>query len=114
MFMGGKAFAFYFPVIEHHLYSVPNLDSNHDDWEDPCAWIIAKGIEAQFDYRDNHNVLHLARRVLELASFVQDNIRRFEPYLYGDLSPESVSDAWVALVKTIQSLKKPPAPSTQS
>lgn len=35
MFMGGKAFAFYFPVLEHFVYSLPNLTADDDDWEDP-------------------------------------------------------------------------------
>src|SRR5262245_51618579 len=44
MFMGGKAFAFYFPVIESFLRETPaGLDS-----EETQAWILAKCIHAHF------------------------------------------------------------------
>lgn len=83
MFMGDKAFAYYFPALEHFVYSLPNLTSEDDERENPHGWIVAKSIECHFERQDNHCVLHLAGRVIELAKFVQANIQRFEPDLYG-------------------------------
>ena len=45
MFMGGKAFAYYFPVVEDYLRSIPDAASE-DDHE---AWILAHCIRNQFD-----------------------------------------------------------------
>ena len=44
MFMGGKAYAFYFPVIERFLYEVTEVADVPDDRE---AWILACGIQKQ-------------------------------------------------------------------
>ena len=104
MFMGGKAFAYYFPVIEHFVHSVPDFNVDDDDWDDPHGHILAKSIEVQFGPQNYHYVQHLAARVIELARFVQDHIHRFETrdLHRGDAGPESVSDAWAELVRTVQ------------
>ena len=115
MCMGGKAFAYYFPVLEHFVYSLPIYNIADDDYDadrnDPCGWILAYCIKCQFDAPDNHYVKHLAGRVIDLAQFVQENLNRFEPDLYGN-NEESVSYAWAVLTQTVQSCQYPP-PSTR-
>jgi hypothetical protein len=69
MFMGGMAFAFYFPIVDSFLREVPVPDG--DDRE---AWILAHCIEQQFDGQSLPQVRHLAPRVLDLAEFMLANI----------------------------------------
>jgi hypothetical protein len=73
MFMGGKAFAFYFPVIESYLRET----SAYTEYDDRNAWILACGIQLQFTGNTLPDVRHLASRVLDLAEFVQSNIGHF-------------------------------------
>jgi hypothetical protein len=97
MFMGGKAFAYYFPVIEDYLRNVPNGDH---EW-DHESWIIAHDIRNQFERENFTHVRHLASRVIELAVFVQENIRRF-----GATEKEraKVAKAWTDLLNLVKSL----------
>ncbi len=73
MWMGGKAFAFYFPVIDEYLRSAPDIvdDDEHE------VWILAHCIQTQFTGDNVQHVLQLTPRVIELANFVRGNIGRF-------------------------------------
>lgn len=91
MFMGGEAFAYYFPVIEKYLRSVPEVNPDGDDYQ---AWILAKAIEDQFDGDYAHHVQHLKERVLALAGFIGNHLSRFG----GDEADrERIGDAWSEL-----------------
>jgi hypothetical protein len=95
MFMGGKAFAYYFPVIEDYLRAVPDVVSD-DDHE---SWILAHCIRNQFDRDNLGHVRHLSARVLGLAGFVHNNIRRFGA---DDEERQRVAEAWTELVRQVQ------------
>jgi hypothetical protein len=97
MFMGGKAFAFYFPVLEHHLETA--LRPCSDDDYDHESWILAHCIAAQFDGDNLPYVRHLASRVIELAEFVRDNIH-FAVADHGER--QRVADAWRELVVLVE------------
>ena len=88
MFMGGKAYAFYFPVIERFLYEVTEVADVPDDRE---AWILACGVQRQLRVDTAPALLPLADRIIALAQFVQSNIGRF-----GDDSEEwsEIEDEW--------------------
>ena len=75
MFMGGKAFAFYFPVVDSFLRET----SASYDGDDRQSWILAHCIKSQFEGAVLPHVRRLAPRVLELVEFVQTNIRLFAP-----------------------------------
>ena len=94
MFMGGKAFAFYFPVVERYLWSVPDGPQEHDH----CAWILSHCIKAHFQGRDLPDVRHLVPRVVALANFVMKNIARFGR---DDAERSLVAEAWVELVQRV-------------
>jgi hypothetical protein len=100
MFMGGKAFAFYFPVIESYLREVPDETNEGDDHE---AWILAKCIEQQFDGESVQHVLHLADRVMTLSHFVRENVRRFG---YDEADRSRIRDAWRELEERVQFLRQ--------
>ena len=113
MGMGGKAFAYYFPIVEHYVYSVAHRDNDPEDREENDTAILAHSIKCQFKDPDNLDVLHLAGRVIELAKFVHDNISRFEPANFvASEYQESTADAWAALVDTVQSCQNPPVSPT--
>jgi hypothetical protein len=96
MFMGGKAFAFYFPVIEDYLRESPEVEGGYGDRE---AWILAKGIQSQFETKTASYVAPLAERIVALSKFIQANIVSF-----GDDEEERqrVSDAWRELDALLQ------------
>ena len=94
MFMGGRAFAYYFPVIEDYLRTAPDVDVD-DDHE---AWILAHCIATQFDGDNLAHVRHLTARVIDLADFVRANIRRFGA---DDNERQRVANAWAELVHQV-------------
>lgn len=97
MFMGTKAFLFYFPVLEDHLRSIPDGESE-DDWE---SWIIAQCIRAQLNDDTIVRLRPIVDSIVKLAGFVRDNVRRFG---CDDAERQRVADAWVELVHHIETL----------
>jgi len=87
MFMGHGALAYYFPVIDKYMRS-------GDD--DDQARIIAQGLFLQFQLEDTSLIEPLKPSIIDLATFVIENIEKF-----GDDEKErrQVSDAWGKLVK---------------
>ena len=91
MWMGGAAFAYYFPVIESYLRDTSNVCPG----DDRQAWILAKCIKLQFAGEVTPQVRELAPRVLDLAEFVQSNINLFAP---SDVEEQQeIVDAWLEL-----------------
>ncbi len=74
MFMGGKAFSYYFPVIEEYLRETPEKEPEGDDRQ---SWILAKCILNQFRMSTSDHMAHLAPRIISLSQFVRDNLQRF-------------------------------------
>jgi hypothetical protein len=94
MFMGPKAFAYYYPVIDSYLRNVPDAD-NFDDHE---SWILAQCVRSQFEGNDLAPIRHLAPRVLDLADFIRTNIRRFGG---DDSERQRVGDAWADVAEYV-------------
>ena len=99
MFMGGKAFVYYYPVIDSYLRDTPE-DNDGDDRE---SWILAHCIKAQFDVDTLADVRRLAPRVLELADFVRTHIQRFGSALNEQ---NHIATAWDELVRHIDMVTK--------
>ncbi len=95
MFMGGIAFAYYFPIVDKYIRNAPEIDPNGGDHE---AWILAKGIRSQFSGDSLPHVQHLRDRVIALSRFVHDNLYRFGD---DDVERKRVADAWSELVAHI-------------
>lgn len=74
MFMGSRAFSFYFPVLESYLINSP---VEYEGW-DRCAWILAHAIKIQLQSETRSVVLHLVPRIRSLIQFVHRNITRFD------------------------------------
>ncbi len=102
MFMGPKAFAFYFPVIEDFLHDVPDQSDNGDDYS---SWILAHCINNQFGPHKEKvpHVIHLADRVIALSHFVRNNIQRFSK---DDAERAKITDAWQELCDHVELIKQ--------
>jgi hypothetical protein len=107
MFMGGRAFAFYYPVIEDYLRELPSQGDEHNDH---LEWILAKCIDYQFKNDTDCHVLHLSQRVVDLSCVILDNINLFG---YDELDRERIAEAWQELKAYIQSLAEPQGPVTE-
>ncbi|MCA9035956.1 MAG: hypothetical protein KDA91_12550 [Planctomycetaceae bacterium] len=75
MFMGGKAFAFYFPVIDRFLRRTIELPE--DQRGDRQSWILPQCVKNQFEGREFRHVQHLRHSVLSLCDFMLKNFDLF-------------------------------------
>lgn len=73
MFMGWKAFLFYFPVLEKYLYEVERCD----DLDLTEAWILGACVESQLGRRSMKKHPDLRRRLSKLSEHVQSDSDRF-------------------------------------
>jgi len=90
MFMGSRAFVYYFPVIEGFLLSTTECD----EWDDRQAWILAHVIRQQLTNDTTGQVTKLAPRMRSLANFVRSNIGLFA--VVPD-ERQRIDDAWAEL-----------------
>jgi len=75
MFMGGKAFAFYFPVVDRFLRQTIELPENERG--DRQSGILAECIRFQFDGTNRRLVAPLKERVLDLCEFMLEHAKLF-------------------------------------
>jgi len=96
MWMGGAAFAYYFPVIDSYLRDTSDVCPG----DDHQAWILAHCIKMQFTPEVEPRVQQLAGRVLDLTDFVQSNVSLFAP---DDVEEQQgIADAWQELEELVQ------------
>ena len=92
MFMGGKAFAFYYPVIDQFLRKTVTLAENERG--DRKSWILPQCIRGQFDGANRRYVLALKSSVLDLCEFMLQNME----YFVDDWDdPSEIEQQWRAL-----------------
>ena len=92
MAMGGKAFSYYFPVIDSYIRETELLPEGvRDDRE---TWIIPHGLIYQFSGWNEPYVRHLRKDVLRLCVFVRSNL-----VLFADSQDEEkeIDEQWEAL-----------------
>ena len=75
MFIGGKAFAFYYPVIDRFLRKT--IDLPVDERGDRQSWVLPLCIRGQFDGSNRRYVAALKHSVLDLCVFMLQHIRYF-------------------------------------
>lgn len=97
MFMGGKAFAYYYPVIDSYLRETPLLPP--EDRGDRETWILPKCIKNQFQGWNYPHVRHLKGSVLHLCDFVRKNLT-----LFGSDAAElnKIDEQWASLQKHLE------------
>ncbi|CAN5520461.1 hypothetical protein BH09VER1_BH09VER1_51510 [soil metagenome] len=95
MFMGPRAFRFYFPVIDRFLREHEGLD----DYDNSEAWILGQGIIFQLAQREDDSSLpHLEA----LASFVRANLAR---YCTQPENQRRIDHCWQEVQTEIRKLK---------
>ena len=75
MFMGSRAFEYYFPVVDRYLREV----SGGEDSDGFQAAILGTGIALQFDWKDSALTGTVVSEIEELSAFVQAYPARFSP-----------------------------------
>jgi hypothetical protein len=90
MFMGWRAFHFYFPVIDEYLRTATSTG----EWDDCQAKILAEGIALQFDWRGATISLELRARISQLCAFVRAHLDR---YAQLPEDQKEIDRAWVEL-----------------
>lgn len=75
MFMGGRAFAYYFSVLDRFLRRT--LEIPPEDRNDRQSWIIPQCIKSQFEGKNLPYVQHLRKPALELCEFMLRHIDEF-------------------------------------
>lgn len=99
MFMGGRAFAFYYPVIDQFLRKsalIPAVQRG-----DRQAWILPQCIRHQFEWNPHQSVLELRESVLELCRFMSENLGVFEDDWWD---VQDIEVQWCRLEKFLRTL----------
>jgi hypothetical protein len=97
MFMGGRAFVFYYPVIERFLLESRVSDDEDQEEVESCR-ILAHCIAAQFKSGTSEYVEELRHRVLRLVKFVRSHLDRFS----NDAAcQQTINQAWRELETTL-------------
>ena len=73
MFMGGVAFAYYYPVIERYILE-SSIEKNRGEGVE-AMWILAHCIKAQVDAKQVHH--HLRKRLQDLVAHVRSHLVRY-------------------------------------
>lgn len=92
MFMGPKAFAFYFPVINRYLCEAVELPAEERD--DRQAKLLAGCIQYQFEEMNARHLSHLKEAVLDLCEFVLGHL---EYYVDARSNPAQIERFWKQL-----------------
>ena len=100
MFMGSRAFAFYFPVIDRYLREA--IELTPDDRGDRQSWILPQCIQHQFDQKNLHCVRTRHAEAMDLCNFMLGNIESFA----NDWDPPSeISARWRSLRNHLLTLR---------
>lgn len=91
MFMGTRAFAFYYPVIDRFLRK--SVELSPADRGDRQSWILPQCIKTQFEH-GKQATDHLRKPVLELCDFMLKNL----PCFVSDWDdPSEIEKQWQSL-----------------
>jgi hypothetical protein len=99
MFMGPKAFAYYFPVIDRYLREVSGEEPDYDC----CAGILGFGIAEQLRITDPA-IPSVAREVADLAVHVLANPGR---YTSGEREQQHILREWRKVAKLAEAFVLP-------
>ncbi|MBL8869295.1 MAG: hypothetical protein JNK90_05845 [Planctomycetaceae bacterium] len=99
MHMGGRAFDYYYPVIDRFLRDTLSLSG--DEIDDRQSWILPQCIRNQFEGKNLPYVRNRKREVLELCEFMLSNLKVFA----RDWDPPSeIESQWTQLRSHLQNL----------
>jgi len=95
MFMGGRAFHYYFPVLDEFL----RTSRAKDEWDDCQTEILASCITAQFDWRGANISSELRERISQLCLFVRANL---DQYASSSERKSKIDQAWAKLEERLR------------
>lgn len=95
MWMGARAFDYYFPVVDEHLRAV----SEDDEGDDREAMILGSCIAAQFQLNGESPALETQREIAELAKFVLSSLARFTP---REKEQRGIERSWKAVQSKLE------------
>lgn len=99
MFMGPKAFIYYFPVIDRYLREV----ASKDQYGDCEVSILAYTIKEQLD----HNVVHQSTNTLsEIHSLTEFILAEITRYSYSKKIRKQVRNIWMQLADKLAQYQK--------
>ena len=88
MFMGARAFLFYFPVIDRYIREIECPANRFDDE----AWILACGLRIQFE-KDARTLAPIRDRAEQLCDFVSHGLSQLpEGATFRPI--QEITDAW--------------------
>lgn len=97
--MGGRAFDYYYPVIDRFLRDTLLLSG--DEIDDRQSWILPQCIRYQFEGKNLPYVRNRKREILELCDFMLSNIRVFA---WAWDPPSEIESQWTQLRSHLQNL----------
>jgi hypothetical protein len=89
MWMGERAFRFYYPVIDRYLR---NVKPDREDYERTPAWILAQCVQTHFDQHEDMSGLHDS--IISLCHYVCAHL---DHYSGSDSQREEIRLAWTDL-----------------
>jgi hypothetical protein len=75
MFMGGRAFDYYFPVVDRYIREV----TGNEDGDDCEVAILGSGVAAQFDWNGAHPSPSLINEIEALSEYVSTHLDQYSP-----------------------------------
>ena len=95
MFMGSRAFHFYFPVIDQYLRAATPAGV----WDDREAKIVAKCIALHFDWQGATISPELRDRISHLCAFVRSHLSQ---YAHSREDLKAIEGVWVELEEKLR------------
>lgn len=100
MFMGPRAFAFYFPVVDRYLREVRNDDPL--ELGDSQAWILGEGVRSQIKESRSSVDAELFARIASLARYMLEHIHQ---YAHQPKDQKRVRASWTSVEKALKPQK---------
>ena len=98
IFMGSRAFQYYFPVIDRYLREISDDDEIGAEYEDCQASILGYAIEAQFSFYESAFTQGIKTEILQLSAYVQSNVNQ---YSVSIKSQHRIAKQWKRVDKII-------------
>lgn len=96
MFMGSRAFHYYFPVIDAYLRSVEPCD----EWDDCQADILGSCVARQFEWKGAYVSPALRDRISDLCAFVLGHLSRLA---WSPVNQERIRVSWTTVAGKLRS-----------
>ena len=96
--MGAKAFAYYFPIVDEYLRDIDAVEEDNDRQ----AWILAECMLAQLDEPNDLRRHPVCSRIAKLADHVHANVGA---YTADDLERRRITEVWAKVKYRIASPK---------